>query len=73
MALFLIFYGVAAIVENRWTYKNYWGGAVFAPVAILVGCLVIYIVLFRYDALKKAWRDKKGRRIRFPADDFKKW
>jgi cbb3-type cytochrome oxidase subunit 3 len=73
MALFLIFYGIVAIVENRWTYENYWGGGVFAPVAILFGCLVIYVVVFRYDALKKSGVDKKGRRIRFPADDYRKW
>ena len=32
MALLLIFYGTLAMIENRWTYGNYWGGQVFAPV-----------------------------------------
>lgn len=73
MALFLIFYGAVAMIENRWTYSNYWGGEVFAPCAILFGVLLIYVVLFRYDAFKKSEVDKKGRKIRFPADDFRKW
>jgi uncharacterized membrane protein len=73
MALFLIFYGTLAMIENRWIYGNYWGGQVFAPVAILFGVLRIYIVIFRFNALKKSGVDKKGRRIRFPADDFRKW
>ena len=73
MALFLILHGTVAIVENRWTYGNYWGGGVFAPVAIVMGVLFIYIVIFRYDAFKKSRVDKKRRTIRFPADDFRKW
>jgi hypothetical protein len=73
LGLILIFQGAAGIMGNRWTYSNYWGGGVFAPFAILMGVLFIYIAIFRYDAFKKPRVDKKGRRIRFPADDFRKW
>jgi hypothetical protein len=71
--LMLIFYGAAGILADRSTYSNYWGGRVFAPFAILVGALFIYIVIFHWKAFNKPRVDKKGRRIRFPADDFRKW
>jgi hypothetical protein len=39
--------GIGAFVRGYLHYSNYWGGAVFAPNAILIGGLVI-VVAFRW-------------------------
>ena len=39
--------GIVAFVRGNLHYSNYWGGAVFAPNAILIGGLVI-VVAFRW-------------------------
>jgi hypothetical protein len=71
--IFLIAYGAVHLMRGELSYENYWGGLVFAPAVILIGIVVVYIGLFRHDRLGRAWRDKKGRPVRFPADDFRKW
>ena len=73
LSLFFILNGVLRILEHRWSYGNYWGGQVFAPVAIVFGVLLLYLLVFRYKDLKKPRVDKKGRSVQFPADDFRKW
>jgi len=73
LAVFLILYGVAQITGGRVSYENYWGGLVFAPFTIVLGILLLYIALFRFDRLRRVQRDKKGRPLRFPVDDFRKW
>ena len=73
IGVMLIFCGAVAILQGRFVYGNYWGGAVFPPVAIIVGGLMIYAVLFRWKSFNKPRLDKRGRRVRFPADDFRKW
>jgi hypothetical protein len=73
IAAFLILYGLAHVVSGRLNYENYWGGLVFAPLTIVVGILLVYIAAFRFDRFGQASRDKKGRAVRFPADDFRKW
>jgi hypothetical protein len=73
LSVFLILNGTVAILQQRWTYGNYWGGQVFAPVAIAFGVLLLYLLVFRYKELKKPRVEKKGRPVRFPADDFRKW
>ena len=72
LAAFLILYGIEHILTGRVSYKNYWGGLVFAPFTIVVGVLLLFIGAFRFDRLGTVWRDKKGRPDRFPADDFRK-
>ena len=72
-SVLLILYGLAHVLLGRVSYENYWGGLVFAPFTIIVGILLLYTAIFRFDRLGTAWRDKKGRRVRFPADDFRKW
>jgi hypothetical protein len=70
---FMVGYGALQIGRGSLSYENYWGGLVFAPFTILLGAIVLYISLFRYDRIGGAWRDKRGRPVRFPADDFRKW
>ena len=73
VAVFLILSGIAHILTGRVSYENYWGGLVFAPFTIVLGVLLLFIGAFRVDRLGTVWRDKKGRPVRFPADDFRKW
>jgi hypothetical protein len=73
ISVFAILYGVLHIVADQLNYENYWGGVVFAPFTIVFGLIVLYVALFRYNRAKPAGRDRKGRRIRFPADDYRKW
>ena len=72
-SVLVMLYGVTHLVSGRVNYENYWGGVVFAPFTIVVGALFLYIAVFHYDRVGTAWRDKKARRVRFPADDFRKW
>lgn len=71
--LVAIGYGAAQIAQGKVSYENYWGGLVFAPLVIVFGIFMVYVGLFRRNALSTAFRDKKGRPVRFPADDFRKW
>jgi len=73
ICLAVIAKGTFSLYKSGWVYSNYWGGLVFAPIGILVGLLFIYVIIFRWDTLNKPMVDKKGRRIRFPGDDFRKW
>ena len=68
----LILMGIVAILKGTWHYLNYWGGLIFAPSAILVGLLLLYIVFFQWEHLNEPWADKKGRAFKFPpSDDLK--
>ena len=71
--LILLMTGVFDIVRGRLLYPNYWGGAVFTPFTILVGILIVFIGVFRSKNIDKPHRDKNGRPIKFPADDWQKW
>ena len=50
-----------------WTYPNYWGGAVFAPLVVAIGILVMVISPFRLVSPKE-----DGERIRFPHEDVER-
>ncbi len=65
--------GLASLLNGKSSYQNYWGGLVFAPVAILMGFLVLFISIFRPTKTHPPTKDRKGKRIRFPADDYRKW
>jgi tellurite resistance protein TehA-like permease len=41
-------------------WRNYWGGLVFAPFAIFVGFLLIYVAIFHWRKLRKEPGDRKG-------------
>lgn len=34
-------------------YSNWWGGLVFAPLAVLGGIFFLYLVLFKYEKIEK--------------------
>jgi hypothetical protein len=73
LSLILIGGGFLAIFGNNLNYRNYWGGVVFAPIAILTGLLLLGLIIFNWNKLQQSPKDKYGRKIEFPADDFEKW
>lgn len=80
----LILGGVAALSEGRLHYSNYWGGAVFAPLAIVFGLVILAVTTVKWpkfsrpnDAPKlkgKAARlARQAEQAKFPIDDYEKW
>jgi hypothetical protein len=62
------------MVQGEISYKNYWKGNVFAPFAMLVGVLSLYIVLFKSEIFdKKSGRNNQKPRKKYPWEDFRKW
>jgi hypothetical protein len=61
ISLFLIALGVGTLLNHRMEYANYWGGMVFAPFVILIGLGLLFVVLFRYDAMLETDRKKHSR------------
>jgi hypothetical protein len=72
-SLFLIALGTATVLEGNLEWRNYWGGLVFAPVAILFGLLLLYAAIFRWDKMNKPPGDKKGRIPEVFRDSWRKW
>ncbi len=66
LGLLLILQGISWIVRGNLNYLHYWGGIVFAPLAVLVGLIFVYLVIFQWDRLggtsSEQGRDKSLRR-----------
>ena len=72
--IILIFIGVSSIYNGILNYSNYWGGIVFAPVAIIMGVLVLVIVTFRWKALHQKSNNKNSNKYKTRKhDDWRKW
>jgi len=69
-ALLLILFGVLHLFRGEMNYPNYWGGVVFAPIAILFGCLLLFVVLFKWKSIEKS--DTTFRK-NSKMDDYRKW
>jgi hypothetical protein len=37
--------GVVTLLQGKLHYQNYWHGAVFAPFAVLVGSLILFVAI----------------------------
>jgi hypothetical protein len=37
--------GVVGLLQGKLHYQNYWHGAVFAPFAVLVGSLILFVAI----------------------------
>jgi hypothetical protein len=79
-ALSLILSGFAVLQDGRLHYANYWGGSVFAPLAIVLGFFVLFIVVIRWRSFNvatpklagKAARRRQRVAARSPVEDFDK-
>jgi len=47
IALLFIFFGVTTLMKGNLHYTNYWGGLVFAPVALLIGVILLFVAIFK--------------------------
>jgi len=70
----LVMMGLSSIYSGNLNYSNYWGGVVFAPLAIVIGILVLIIVVFKWKAIDHMFgstnsSDSKSR----DHDNWKKW
>jgi uncharacterized membrane protein len=54
IALFLTALGVFHVFTGRLTYHNAWGLGVFAPITIIVGLILLYIVIFRWSQFRES-------------------
>ena len=46
----LVFIGMVHFLKGETDYQNFWGGLVFSPIAIIVGLILIYIIIFRWQS-----------------------
>lgn len=82
LSLFLA--GLRRLLAGGLHYRNYWGGLVFAPFAMLVGLFLLGLVVFRWRTLNEvkpreklrgraARRARRAEATKFPIDDYRKW
>lgn len=77
----LIFSGIATLLRGKPGYTNYWGGHVFAPLAIVIGLLLLVIVIAKFRRKdeevprkmsgKEKRRARKAEQTKFPIDTFR--
>jgi hypothetical protein len=85
MGASLISSGLARLLKNQLHYANYWGGAVFAPLAILIGLFCWGFLVTHWRTLNESSetrkpptrprerrRERQAKETRFPIDDFDK-
>jgi hypothetical protein len=59
-SLLIILLGAGSLFQGQIGYRNWFGGVVFGPFAIIVGMLCLFIVVFRPKFFSNAAK-KKGR------------
>ena len=53
IALAVITTGIRPLLKGDYFYRNWWGGLVFGPITIIGGLLFLYVVVFKWEKLKK--------------------
>ena len=71
----LISGGVYTILGGGIAYQNYWGGTVFAPIAIVLGVVLFLLVLLRWRQINRQLTDENGKPFVFPGSsaEWRKW
>jgi hypothetical protein len=54
----------AALGDGRLHYQNYWGGSIFAPLAIVVGITALVMVIVRWRSLNESGPRLRGKAAR---------
>jgi hypothetical protein len=62
ICLLILMFGVGTLLQGNIGFRNWWGGVVFAPFAIIVGGLGLFIAGFRPEFFSGT--TKKKSRIR---------
>jgi hypothetical protein len=53
IAMAVITVGIRPLLKEDTSYHNWWGGLVFAPVTIIIGLFLLYLVIFKWGKLSK--------------------
>ena len=54
VALVIIGTGLIPVALKRdFFYSNWWGGLVFAPLAVLIGIFLLYLIVFKWEKIEK--------------------
>ena len=83
-AIALTLGGLQAVLFGDLHYENYWGGLVFAPLAIVAGVFVMPWLAWKWKTLsapekrpplkgRAARLARQAEETRFPIDDYEKW
>jgi len=52
IALAVLSTGLRHLLKGNTSYQNWWGGLVFAPLTIVGGLLLLFIVIFKWDKIR---------------------
>ena len=69
VATIFISIGVLTLVQGELVFSNYWGGVIFAPLGILLGIFILYILWFKWKDYEK---NRGSVKSDSNADDFLK-
>ena len=53
IALGLIGIGIGTLKGSDTFYQNWWGQLVFAPLTILIGAFFMFLVIFKWETMRK--------------------
>ena len=72
--IILVLMGIFNIIRGELNYTNYCGGIVFAPVAIIIGILILIIVFFRWRTMNQLSEESKLSGLKEEKrNNWKKW
>jgi hypothetical protein len=80
----LVVNGLDDVISGDLHYSNYWGGAVFAPLGMVVGVFLLVLLVRQWKTLttpetppklkgRAARLARKAEETKFPIDDYRKW
>jgi fumarate reductase subunit C len=61
ISLVIITLGIGALFNGHLEYRNWWGGFVFAPFAIVIGLFALLIAIFSTRSLQETAAGKRSR------------
>jgi len=64
VSLSAISVGLDAVLAGRLYYRNFWGGPVFAPLAIVLGVSLLVVALLKWRSFGRDRGTLKGRAAR---------
>jgi hypothetical protein len=73
MGVALLLRSATALSQGEAGWRNYWGGLVSPYFALFLGAVLLVMAAVRPGLLWKRLRDKRGREVRFPHHDVRKW
>ena len=50
VALVALSSGLVSLATREWSYASSWGGVVFTPALVVIGILLLYAAMFRWES-----------------------